>query len=293
MPSEKYRLVCILDAISDGFDNKSSMDVSPDYLHIHILKTSYLRPITELIELCENVESESVIYQWGIPFEKLSKVRSAKVSCEEVIKRGNVGIGSFAIGAAENKKDFIGGGEAFMSGSQNFRISKGNRVFESSAKQSYWTFQAADFGGSQRVDDIRGLVVNGRQNLMLLLKAKSGDKPFVATFDAEFEGDFFVRSNGIFPEDTGLVEDPEKFLFCNDAEGGHLVGGSDDNLGDLDSLGGISSSDFCIKILSPVLIKPINEVRISKKNGEFRPPRAEIEVKQAAQLIQRKWREHK
>lgn len=298
MPSEKYRLVCVLDAVSDADNTKSSMDVSPDYLHIHILKTSYLRSFDEFIDSCVNDSSENTLYQWGVPFDKTSKTRSAKVFAEEIFEKGNIGIGSAAVGEAENKGDFIGGGEAFLTGSQNFRTSKGNKVFESPAQQTYWTFQVSDFGNAQKFDDLNGLIVNGRQNLMLLLKDRSQGKPFIATFDAEFEGDFFARSNGIFPEDASFIQDPNKTLFCNDAEGGHLVGGST-NSGDLESLSerfNLSdslSTDFSLKIVSALAIKSIDEVKISKKNGDFRIPRTEIEVNHAAQLIQRTWHKHK
>ncbi len=298
MPSERYRLICVLDSISDGDNTQSSMDVSPDYLHIHILKSSYLNPLDDFINSSVKEYADDALYQWGIPFEKNSHTRSAKVSAEEIFTKGNIGIGSAARGDNEDKEDFIGGGEGFLTGSQNFRVSKGNKVFSASTQQSYWTFQVSDFANSQKFDDITGIIVHGRENLMILLKDKSAGRPLIATFDAEFVGDFFARSNGIFPEDVGLVENPEKVLFSNDAEGGHLVGGSN-NSGDLDSLSRIfsldesMSSDFSIRIASSVAIKPIDEVKIFKKNGDFRSPRTEIEVNHAAQLIQKTWQNYK
>lgn len=298
MPSEKYRLVCVLDAIFDGENTQSSMDVSPDYLHIHILKSSYLKPFDEFIDSCGGGSTQDDLYQWGIPFEKESRTRSAKISAQEILAKGNVGLGSAARGENESEGDFIGGGEGFLVGSQNFRVSKGNKVFEMQKDENYWIFQIADFGNAQKFDDVNGITVNGRENLLSLLKDKSGGRPFVATFDVEFEGDFFARSNGIFPEDVGLVEDPDAVLFSNNAEGGHLVGGSD-NSGDLESLSTIfsladsMSSNFLIKIVSPVTIKPINEVKIIKKDGNFRSPRKEIEVNHAAQLIQETWEKYK
>ncbi len=293
MPSERYRLICVLDSVSDGDNTESSMDVSPDYLHIHIIKSSYLKPFDEFINSCAGNLNDNTLYQWGIPFEKNSHIRSAKVSTEEIFTKGNIGIGSAARGE-EDKKDFIGGGEGFLAGSQNFRISKGNKVFTSNQQQSYWTFQVSDFSNSQKFDDFTNAIVSGRDNLTTLLKNKSRGKPFIATFDAEFEGNFFARSNGIFPEDISSTKNPDIALFAGDAEGGHLLGGSN-NPGDLESLQILSLnngtySNFSIRIVSSIAIKPISEVKISTKYGDFRRPRTEIEVNKAAQLVQTKWR---
>jgi len=273
------------------------MDVSPDYLHIHILKSSYLKPLDEFINSCKKEDSQNNLYQWGIPFEKEAHTRSKKISAADILTKGNIGIGSVARGE-EAKGNFIGGGEAFLTGSQNFRISKGNMVSEVSDQENYWIFQVTDFGNAQKFDDVTGLVINGRENLMRLLKDKSQGRPFVATFDVEFDGDFFARSNGVLPEDLHFIDNPTNTLFFNNAEGGHLVGGSV-NSGDLSSLSerldptASLAADFSLRIVSALAIKPIDEVKISRKNGDFRSPRTEIEVNHAAQLIQKTWQKFK
>ncbi len=300
MPSRIYRLICIVDSVENGDQTISSMDASPDYLHIHILDSEYLRPIDETLEEISKSDGEvdNNLYQWGTIFEKDTHTRSTKVSAEEIKNYGQVGIGSFSRGSDERMGDFIGGGEAFLFNSQNFRLTKGNELFAAMDSQEYWTFQAANFCDASKIDDLRGFIISGRKNLMDILKEKSGSRPFVATFDAEFDDKFFTRSNGIFPEDVEFVAEPNLTLFDDKIKGGHLVGGSH-NFGDLESLQQKFSSaeagdiDFSLKIISPVFLKPINELKIAKKDGEFRAPRTEIEVNTAAQLIQEKWKEYK
>jgi len=298
MPSKIYRLICIVDSINKGGDTISTMDASPDYLHIHILDSEHLNLIDSPIRKIPEKETSNTLYQWGTIFEKDTHTRSTKVSAEEIKEYGQIGIGSASRGRDERIEDFIGGGEAFLFDSQNFRITKGNGIFEAGDEQKYWTFQVADFSDATRTDDLKGQTISSRKNLMEILKLKSGGEPFIATFDATFNDRFFTRSNGIFPEDVRFIEDPNLVLFDTEINGGHLVGGSK-NTGDIESLKqkftqeSIDIADFSLQIVSPVFLKPINELKIAKKNGEFRNPRTEIEVNKASQLIQQKWKEYK
>jgi len=298
MPSKIYRLICIVDSINKGGDTISTMDASPDYLHIHILDSEHLNPIDSPIREIPEKETSNTLYQWGTIFEKDTHTRSTKVSAAEIKKYGQIGIGSASRGSNERIGDFIGGGEAFLFDAQNFRITKGNGMFEAGDEQEYWTFQVADFSDALRTDDLLDQVISGRDNLMEILKLKSGGEPFIATFDVTFNDEFFARSNGILPEDVSFIEDPNLALFDTEIKGGHLVGGSQ-NTGDIESLKqkftdeSIDIVDFSLQIVSPVFLKPINELKIAKKNGEFRNPRTEIEVNKASQLIQDKWKEHK
>lgn len=300
--SKKYRLICVLDSIDSGEVTLSTMDASPNYLHIHVLESERLGSIENFSQESSGQNIDNFLYQWGIMFEKDAKIRSAKVTAEEVKKFGQVGIGSAACGEVESKKrdrdgnliekDFIGGGEAFLSNGQNFRITKGGGVFEVADQEKYWSFQVADFSNAQRISELKENQIDGREKLLEILKEKSGGKPFIATFDAEFVGNFLARSNGIFPEDKAAVQNPEQSLFSENIKGGHLVGGSR-NVGDIESLrnsGFSQEADFSLKIVSDVFLKPIDQLQIAKKDGGFREPRTQFQVNQAALLIQKEFR---
>jgi len=296
MPSERYRLICIVDSFQNGDQTPSMIDASPDYLHIHILKSAQLQTIDNFSSKLSDKTENEILFQWGIPLEKDARNRSEKVSTLKVREFGNVGLGSAARGHDEQVADFIGGGEGFLFDDQNFRITKGNTAFEAQNEQTYWTFQVTDFNGARKIGDLNGLTIGGRNQLMQALKEKSEDKPFVAVFDAQFEENLFARSNGIFPEDLSQVSDSKQALFISDVMGGHLVGGSK-NQGDVDSLRQVLSEseanqiDFTLTIKSEVILKPINELQIAKLDGSFRKPRTAIEVENATQVIQKYWRE--
>jgi len=291
MPSKTYRLICIVDSVQNGDHTLSTLDASPDYLHIHILESNYLKTIDELSSQLNPQATNEILFQWGIPLEKDAKTRSAKVSAKTIKKFGQIGIGSAARGDSERTGDFIGGGEAFLFDEQNFRVSKGDGVFEVQDDQRYWTFQVADFNGAKKFDDLNGSRIEGRNHLMQILKEKSDGKPFVAVFDAEFEGNLFARSNGIFPEDESKVFNPQQSLFDTEIKGGHLVGGSQ-NQGDIDSLKqkfheSANAIDFVLTVKSDVILKPINELQIAKSTSGFREPRTDIEVKKAVQIVEK------
>jgi hypothetical protein len=296
MPSEIYRLICIVDSFQNGDQTPSVIDASPNYLHIHILKSTQLQTIEEFSSKLSDKPENEILFQWGIPLEKDAKTRSEKVSTAKVRQFGNIGLGSAARGRGEQTTNFIGGGEAFLFDDQNFRITKGNTAFEAKDEQTYWTFQVADFNGAKKIDDLNGLTIEGRNQLMHILKEKSKGKPFVAVFDAQFEENLFARSNGIFPEDLSRVTDSKQSLFMGNIMGGHLVGGST-NQGDIDSLrqefleSEAGKIDFTLTIKSEVILKPIGELQIAKLDGSFRKPRTTIEVENAAQVIQKHWRD--
>ena len=298
--SDIYRFICILDSHSLDNENKlSELDVAPGYLHIHILRLSQeLKPIDEFSAKINTDSKNNILFQWGTPLEKESATRSEKVSLATISQLGQVGIGSAARGKNEQDEDFIGGGEAFFFDGKSVRVTKGDQVITTEHDQTYWTFQVADFNGAKNIDSLNNQKVTGRKSLMNLLKFYSGDKPFIATFDAEFEGDFFARSNGIFPEDKRIVENPDKSLFDKDINGGHLLGGSD-NGGDVKSLKlkfsneQVNDIDFSLIIRSNVILKSVDNVKIAKSDGSFRNPRTAIEVEDAAKLIQDSWRSRK
>jgi len=295
---QQYRLICILDALTDSDNTISTLDASPNYLHIHLLRSDLLsETIEEFASKIsnQNLNIDDALYQWGIISEKTTKTRFAKVMAQKIKEYGQIGIGSVARGK-ENIGQFIGGGEAFLFNGDNYRITKGNTVFKADENQKYWTFQVANFNNASISTDLIGKTINGREHLLEILKEKSGGKALVATFDAEFDGEFFARSNGIFPEDKQSVINIDQTLFENDINGGHLLGDST-NIGDLESLeANINQQNnktigFSLKILSPVLLKPIDRLEIAKQDGSgFRKPRTEIQIESATKVIQQAWR---
>jgi hypothetical protein len=242
-----FRFICILDSLS------------ADYLHIHILDSSYLEPLEDFSRKLSANQQNCVLYQWGNLQDLEKEQRKVKVLAREIKKSCNIGIGSCWKGS--EKKGGIGGGEAFLFDSQNFRITKGNEVFKVKDEQGYWNFQQADFNGAQKFSTLEK--ISGREELKNFLLKKTGNKAFVATFDAEFSGDFFARSNGIFPEDN--VKNPAQSLFEKEINGGHLVGGSN-NTGDLKSLkqrfdeNEAALIDFSFYLRSEILLKSHDKI---------------------------------
>jgi hypothetical protein len=298
---QKYRLICVLDSVIDGEKTLSELDASPDYLHIHILESNQVESIEEFSKKLSSEPKNHTLFQWGIPLNKDAGTRTAKVDGKIINSFGDVGLGSAMTGKGEWNGDYIGGGEGFLFDKDSLRITKGNAFFTAPDNQNYWTFQVADFDGALKINNLNGSLVEGRKNLMELLKEQSEGKPFVAVFDVKFKGRFFARSNGIFPEDKDQVKDPDSSLFDSDKEeikGGHLVGGSD-NPGDIESLGKIFSQpdakkqDFVFTIESSVILKKIGELQIAGPDGSFRPPRTAIEVADAIEVIEGAWHKQK
>jgi hypothetical protein len=242
----KYRFICILEHPVSS-------------LHIHILDNFYLKPLEKFSATISPKIKNNFLFQWGSPVDLKNKIRREKVSAKEIKKFGEIGIGSAFRG--EEKKGGIGGGEGFLFNDENFRIIKGNEVLKASDDEKYWTFQIADFSGAKKVSGIKK--ISGRKNLKKILLEKANGKGFVATFDAEFIGEFFARSNGIFPEDK--VKNREESLFEKKIKGGHLVGG-DAASGNIKSLKNKFSEerakqiDFAFKIAGPVLLKSHNSL---------------------------------
>ncbi len=312
-PQKTYRLICVLDSVSQGDVTLSKLDASPDYLHIHALDSEILPSISEFkktlppqsenipnsiedpdfnknqksvadktihspwsnsklskLDDKSNLINHNTLTQWGIPLELATKSRSPKVSSQEIKQRGQIGIGSAARGD-EQSGNFIGGGEGFLFGSQNFRITKGGEAFLVGDEENFWTFQVADFAGAKAISDSVGQEILGRQKLLEMLKEKSGGKPFVAVFDADLHEGSFVRSNGIFPEDDVDRKSESTFDAKKDqTRGGHLVGGST-NKGDLLSLREkfgdeeqAAANDFGLTIKSKILLKAVDELVIAR-----------------------------
>ena len=290
-PQKTYRLICVLDSVSQGEATLSTLDASPDYLHIHALDSEILSPIAEFKKTLPQQSENNTLTQWGIPLELAAKSRSPKVSSQEIKQHGQVGIGS-AFRGNEQSGNFFGGGEGFLFGSQNFRVTRGGKAFEVKDEEGFWTFQVADFAGAQAISDSVGQEISGRGQLLEMLKEKSGGKPFVAVFDAKLHKGSFVRSNGIFPEDEVARRAESTFdIKIDQTRGGHLVGGSN-NEGDLQSLRTkltdkqAAENDFSLTIKSEILLKPIDELAIARNDGSFRAPKTEVQVREAATKIQ-------
>ena len=250
-----------------------------------------MSPIAEFKKTLTQQSENNTLTQWGIPLELAAKSRSPKVSSQEIKQHGQVGIGS-AFRGNEQSGNFFGGGEGFLFGSQNFRVTRGGKAFEVKDEEGFWTFQVADFAGAQAISDSVGQEISGRGQLLEMLKEKSGGKPFVAVFDAKLHKGSFVRSNGIFPEDEVARRAKSTFdAQADQTRGGHLVGGSG-NKGDLlslrESLGSeeAATNDFSLTIKSEILLKPIDELAIARSDDSFREPRTEIQVRDAAIKIQ-------
>ena len=251
-----YRLICILDSTTSN------------YLHIHILDSSYLENFSKFSATLQDQPKNNFLYQWGNISHLKEQNRSPKVKASEIKKFGHIGIGSAWRGI--EKIDGIGGGEGFLFNTKNFRIIKGNEVVAAKAEEEYWNFQIADFNGAQKISELQGKEISGREELTKILKnfskgQFSTGQIFIASFEAKFIGDFFARSNGIFPEDEVLER--SKSLFTSDIKGGHLVGGSR-NSGDIKSLKEKFSEnealtiDFTIQITSDILLKSATELVI-------------------------------
>lgn len=134
--SNEYRLICVLDSVGNEF---SDLDLSPNYLHIHALKSDQLESLTKFKDSLSFDGTNCSIKQWGVPLEKSTRIRSEKVSLQDAKKFGQIGIGSAARGN-EEMGNFIGGGEGFLFGNQCFRITKGGEAFAMQDDEKFWTF---------------------------------------------------------------------------------------------------------------------------------------------------------
>lgn len=244
--NRKYRFICILDSLH-----------SP-YLHIHILDSSYLKPLAEFSFSSEAKNHD--LFQWGDIADLEKKSRRPKVTASEIKKFGTIGIGSAWMGV--EGIDGCGGGEGFFFNGENFRIIKGNEVVAAKKDETYWNFQIADFDGAKKID-LGNKKIFGRMQLTKILSEIANKQIFISSFDAEFVGDYFARSNGIFDSDE--VENRTNSLFLNEIKGGHLVGGSK-NSGDLKSLRlnfsdeQAQESDFTLELRSEILLKPAQKI---------------------------------
>ena len=287
-----HRVICILDAVNNEELTFSNLDLSPEYLHIHALESKKLQSIADFKKNLSDEVVDDYLVQWGVIEEKNANTRYTKVSSKEINKFGQVGIGSASKGD-ERKNSFIGGGEGFLFGSKNFRITKGGKAFISTQDEGFWTFQVSDFNGSKSFLECEGKKINSREELLEILKERADGKPFVATFDAMFDEKNLARSNGIFPQDN--IDENQESVFDisrKEISGGHVIGDSS-NDGDIKSFNesgqvkkGVRKNDFGLTILSEVLLKPIEEILISRNDGSFRSPRTEVKVRGAVEKIQ-------
>ncbi|MES2677945.1 MAG: FAD-dependent oxidoreductase [Pseudomonadota bacterium] len=231
----EYTVIAIYGGKATGEDAISTIDGTPGYLHLHIIRKDTLAKLPILIQ--ENpidpVEP-SIIHQWGTAADKDLGTRAPIVSLRDIISYGNIGIGSAAKNGVEEKSNFVGGGEVFIipceGGVKAFRVTKGQGVFPLKLDDKCWTCEIANHNEALIVALPEQPIVGRLELLKILQKAvgQDEDMPFVAQFDARFEKEHLaLRSNGLWAEDP--VEHPSITLFSaqqNDPAGGHLLGDS-------------------------------------------------------------------
>lgn len=108
----------------------SSLDGTPGYLQVHIIRKDILQtlPVLDIAGAGSAKESQT-IYQWGTPLDKDLATRQPVVSIADITSYGDIGAGSAAIGGNEENSSFTGGGEVFiipcLEGIKAFRVTKG------------------------------------------------------------------------------------------------------------------------------------------------------------------------
>ena len=233
----KYKVIAIYSGTNDDKNAISNIESGANYLHIHIVREDVLKAIPTIgVSVIENYAENSTIYQWGLAADKDLGTRKAIVALRDVLKYGNIGLGSAAIGDGEEKSHFVGGGEVMIipdqDGVKALRITKGQGIFPMDVNDECWICEVANHEQSLvNIPTDISWKIESRDELLELLKTlhNQGDKPFIATFEANFEkAKLAVRSNGILPYDK--VEERDITLFTAadfDPIGGHLLGDSE------------------------------------------------------------------
>ncbi|MES2961663.1 MAG: FAD-dependent oxidoreductase [Pseudomonadota bacterium] len=288
--TEEYTVIAIYGGAEEGSEAISAIDGTPGYLHIHIIRKDILRKLPAL-EAADIQGEKSTIYQWGAPLDKDLAIRKPLVSVQDIIKYGNVGIGSAAIGGEEEKCTFVGGGEVFIipspEGVKAFRITKGQGVFPLKLDDHCWTCEVTNDSEAHVVPVEKQEIFNRAQLLEILQKAhgQNPDMPFVAQFDALFEKEnLAVRSNGLWPDDEVGARDITLFdAAMEDPVGGHLLGNSNSEGDQLNKHKGIVPLGGAQVSLIPegvVKIAPIQKRLIGLKSDpkQFRAPLLQREL---------------
>lgn len=228
-----YKVIAIYGGTPSGENAISSIDGTPGYLHIHIIRKDIFDSLP-VIQNNENKSEDGAIYQFGAALDKTLSTRSPVASVQDIISYGNIGLGSAAKYENEENSSFSGGGEVFIvpceNGVKAFRVTKGQKVIAMNLEDRCWTCEIAD-NKSARSFSVANHQISNRQELLEALQNISGvDKaaPFISCFDAQFEKDCLaVRSNGIFSSDEVKEKDTSLFT-ANESEplGGHLLGDS-------------------------------------------------------------------
>ncbi len=276
-PNKKFRVIGILSAL--GKDGIFYGDAIEDYLHIHIMEDdASLQSIEKLAEIIKNIpDSGQILHQ----FSTIGNLEDYKKSFITVGQLKEVFGGDasavFGLGAASNGADQEGNykskGEGFSHNGLFYRIVKGGEAILMEHSETNWIYEVVKFDEKAKsINSLEGSVINGRKELMELLNAQAGHKPYVVVFDAEFLPEVFTRSFGDADNMQGITH-------LTADVGGHLVTGAPYNrqgiLNETD-LGSLRQKfseeearlvDFKIKIVSKVLMQVVNRTIVHEEDG--------------------------
>jgi hypothetical protein len=289
---KKYTVIAIYGGKSTGENVISSLDGTPGYLHIHIIRKDILQNLPTLDTAgVGNAKESQTIYQWGAPLDKDLGTRQPVVSIADIISYGDLGAGSAAIGGNEENSSFVGGGEVFiipcLEGIKAFRVTKGQGVFPLELTDKCWTCEVSN-SNEGLIIPLTKQEISGRLELLIALQEahrQDKDIPFIAQFDAHFDKEHLaVRSNGIWPNDS--VEQRDITLFdatTNDPVGGHLLGDSDSAGDQISKHRGIAPSSgakVSLTLEGVLRINPIKKRLIALKEDPhlFRAPLLQEEL---------------
>ena len=161
--SAEYTVIAAYSGKESGEDAISSLDGTPGYLHVHIIRKDILAALPSIdVAPIKDEKQSATIYQWGAPIDKDLAIRKPIVSIKDIVAYGNLGIGSAAIGGEEERSSFVGGGEVFIvpcaEGVKAFRVTKGQGVFPLNLEDKCWTCDVTDgnkaFGISIRMANV-------------------------------------------------------------------------------------------------------------------------------------------
>jgi len=293
----EYTVIAIYGGKSEGMDAISSLDGTPGYLHVHIIRKDLLAalPTLKSTAVSKNQQAKT-IYQWGTTMDKDLAIRKPLASIKDIIAYGNVGIGSAAIGGKEENSSFVGGGEVFivpsLEGIKAFRVTKGQGLFPLELDDKCWTCEVTN-NSEGLVIPLGKQEISSRAELLKILQQAHGqseDLPFIAQFDASFKKEHLaVRSNGLWPSD--IVDQRNITLFDaqqNDPVGGHLLGDSaseGDQLKKHKGTNPTSGAKVSLNLEGVLQITPIQNRLIALKDDphQFRAPLLQGQLEAALQ----------